>query len=316
MQSPLRGIVPPMITPMASHDALDVAGCERLVEHIVTGGVHGLFILGTTGEGPSLDLQTASQLIELTVKQVNGRVPVLVGITHNCLNNSIQLAQASADAGADAVVASSPHYFQIGQPELLDYLHQLVTEVPLPLVLYNMPGLTNVNFEPDTVKQMLDYDNIIGIKDSSGDIQCAVDYLEIAKQRPDWTVMTGPEEILAQALNLGIMGGVCGGANLFPQLFADLYEAHQTGDTAKVQTCHEDLLQVGKHLYGIGQFGSSYIKGIKTALSCLGICDDQMALPLRGFGDEQRNIIRQRLEQLGQLQSPGIQAVLAQNSTA
>ena len=118
----------------------------------------GLFILGTTGEGPSLDLETSRQLVYVSVKQVAGRVPVLVGITDNCLARSIELAHACADLGADAVVASSPHYFQIGQPELLDYLHQLAAETPLPLVLYNMPGLTGVSFEVETLKPMLDYE--------------------------------------------------------------------------------------------------------------------------------------------------------------
>ncbi|NOY40958.1 MAG: dihydrodipicolinate synthase family protein [Planctomycetes bacterium] len=311
MQTPLRGIVPPMITPMASHDTLDVVGCERLVEHIVSGGVHGLFVLGSTGEGPSLSLELSRQLIETTVKQVNGRVPVLVGITDTCLQDSIRLAQAAADAGADAVVASAPYYFQIAQPELLDYLRQLVADLPLPLVLYNMPGLTKVSFDIETVRQMLDYDNVIGLKDSSGDIRCAAEYVEVASQRPDWTVMTGPEEILVEALKLGVMGGVCGGANLFPRLFVDLFEAHQRGDSAQVQAYHEDLLRFGKLLYGIGQHGSSYIKGTKTALACLGICEDQMALPLHGFGEEERTVVRQRLEQLGQLKSAGIQTVLA-----
>ena len=157
---------------------------------------------------------------------------------------------------------------------------------------------------------------VIGIKDSSGEISCAVDYVELAKQRPDWTVMTGPEEILAEALSLGVVSGVCGGANIFPQLFADLFAAHQAGDSAKVLTCHEDLLQIGKHLYGIGKYGSSYIKGIKTALSCLGICDDQMALPLHGFGEAQRAAVRKQLEQLGELKSDGIQAVMSQYSPA
>ena len=316
MQKPLRGIVPPMVTPIASHDQLDVAGSERLAEHIVSGGVHGLFILGTTGEGPSLDLETSKQLVEVTVKQVDGRVPVLVGITGNCLSDSVRLAQVSADAGADAVVASAPNYFNIAQPELLDYLNKLVEATPLPLVLYNMPGLTGITFEADTVKQMLQHDKVIGIKDSSGQIPQAEEYVKIAAERPDWTVMTGPEEILAEALSLGVMGGVCGGANLFPRLFADLYEAHEKNDTATVQACHKDLLQIGQHLYGIGQYSSSYIKGIKSALSCLGICDDQLASPLHGFGDAQRETIRQQLAELSQVESSGMRNVLAELSNA
>ena len=160
-----------MITPLLDDNTLDLAGLERLVEHLLAGGVHGIFILGTTGEGPSLSQALRRQTIEATVRQVAGRIPVLVGITDTSIVESVYLAQFAADAGANAVVSSAPHYFRIAQPELLDYFQQLVKNLPLPLVLYNMPTLTKVNFELETVTQMLSWENVIGIKDSSGDLE-------------------------------------------------------------------------------------------------------------------------------------------------
>jgi len=311
---PLRGIIPPMVTPLLDDDTLDLAGLERLIDHLVAGGIHGIFILGTTGEGPSLSHRLQRQMIRATVGKVAQRVPVLVGITDTSVVESIRLAQFAADVGAFAVVSSAPHYFRIAQPELYAYFHQLVKKLPLPLVLYNMPNLTKVNFEPDTITRMLSWDNVIGIKDSSGDMEYATRLIRLISQRPDWTLMTGPEELLADSLRAGVMGGVCGGANLFPRLYVDLYEADRRNDLQRVRSLHEDVLQISQLLYSIGRHDSAVIKGIKCALSCLKICNDHMAPPLGGFQKAERRIVRQRLERIGQLHAEGIRAVMADYS--
>ncbi len=306
----LRAIIPPLVTPLLSREELDSSGLERLVEHVLAGGVHGLFILGTTGEGPSLSHHLRRELITATLRLVAGRVPVLVGVTDTCLVDSIELAKFSAKAGASAVVTSAPHYFQLAQPELLDYLEELLNDLPLPLVLYNMPSLTKVGFAPETVEKMLSHEKVIGIKDSSGDIEYATSLLKRIPKGPDWSLMTGPEEILADALRAGVSGGVCGGANLFPRLYVDLYEADQKGDLQKVQALHEDVLQISRLLYSIGCHESAFIKGIKCALSCLGICSDYMAPPLHQFQKPERRIVQQRLQQIGQLEAEGIRTVM------
>ena len=118
MNAPLTGIVPPMITPLSGRDQLDVAGLERLIERILAGGVNGLFILGTTGEGPSLSYRLRRELIERVSRQVNGRVPILVGATDTAFVESVNVAKIAADAGAAAVVVAPPYYLPEGQPEL------------------------------------------------------------------------------------------------------------------------------------------------------------------------------------------------------
>jgi 4-hydroxy-tetrahydrodipicolinate synthase len=240
----------------------------------------------------------------------------LVGVTDTCLSDTLSIAEIAADLGANAVVASAPCYFQIAQPELLDYFRKLIAELPLPLVLYNMPGLTKVSFEPGTVRQMLEYENVIGMKDSSGDLNVAAEYVKVVAERSDWTLMTGPEELLAEALQIGVMGGVCGGANLFPRLFVDLFEAAVRKDAEQVELHHNAVLHLGKNLYQIGHYSSAYMKGIKCALSCLGICEDHMALPLNRFAEQERLVVKQKMEQLRQLEVPGVQSVLAGYSNA
>src|ERR1700678_3507546 len=136
----LNGIIPPMITPLLGRDELDVAGLERLVEHILAGGVSGLFILGTTGEGPSLSYRLRRELIERVCKEVARRMPGLAGITDTAFTESLNIARAAADCGADAVVVAPPYYLPEAQPELQEYLDHLVPELPLPLYIYNMPA--------------------------------------------------------------------------------------------------------------------------------------------------------------------------------
>ena len=199
-----------MITPLRSRDELDIAGLERLIEHILAGGVSGLFILGTTGEGPSLSYRLRGELIERVCRQVNRRVPILVGITDTAFVESVDIGRRAANYGADALVVAPPYYLPEAQPELQEYIDHLVPELPLPLYLYNMPALTKVHFELDTVRRALDNPRIIGFKDSSGDLNYFKQVAELIKQRPDWPLLIGPEEKLFEALQLGGHGGVSG----------------------------------------------------------------------------------------------------------
>ncbi|HEU5124192.1 MAG TPA: dihydrodipicolinate synthase family protein [Verrucomicrobiae bacterium] len=298
MNAPLTGIVPPMITPLSGRDQLDVAGLERLIERILAGGVNGLFILGTTGEGPSLSYRLRRELIERVSRQVNGRVPILVGATDTAFVESVNVAKIAADAGAAAVVVAPPYYLPEGQPELQEYLDHLAAELPLPMFLYNMPALTKVPFELETVRRALDNPRIIGLKDSSGNMIYFHQALGILKQRPDWPLLIGPEEMLFDAVLAGGHGGVSGGANLFPKLYVKLFEVARAGDLNRAKELHQIILRVSGSLYRIGRHPSSIIKGIKCALACLGVCDDFLAEPFRRFRPEERALVESRLTEL------------------
>jgi dihydrodipicolinate synthase/N-acetylneuraminate lyase len=294
----LQGIVPPMVTPLCARDDLDVPGLEKLIEHILAGGVSGLFILGTTGEGPSLSYRLRREVIERVCKQVGRCVPVLVNVTDTAFMESVDLARFAAGQGADAVVAAPPYYMPEAQPELLEYLDHLVPELPLPLYLYNMPSLTKVSYELDTLRRAMDNPRIIGLKDSSGSMEYFCHAIELAKQRPDWPVLIGPEERLAEATLAGGHGGVNGGANIFPRLYVELFKAARAGDKKRTGELHEKVVRVSEGLYRIGRHSSAIIKGIKCALSVLGICDDFMAEPFHRFRSEERALVEQRVREL------------------
>ena len=277
-----------MITPLRGCDELDLAGLERLIEHILDAGVGGLFILGTTGEGPSLSYHLRRELVERTCRQVRGRVPLLVGISDSAFVESISLARHAASAGADALVLAPPYYFAEGQPELQEYLDHLVAELPLPLILYNAPRNTKVQYEMETLRRAMDNPKIVGLKDSSGNMSYFRQAVGLLKHRSDWSLLVGPEELLAEAVLAGGHGGVPGGANLFPRLYVQLCAAARAGDIPRSRQLHAQVLEISNSLYKIGHHASAVIKGIKCALACLGICDDFMAEPFHRFRAEER----------------------------
>ena len=154
MQLPLRGIIPPLITPLNNYDELDVQGIQNLIEHLISGGVHGLFILGTNGEAPSLSYKLRKDFIKRTCELVNRRVPVLVGISDTSFAGSLEISDYSKAFGADAVVVAPPYYFPVAQKELLNYFEALTDRLELPFLLYNMPSHTKVNLTIETVKKV------------------------------------------------------------------------------------------------------------------------------------------------------------------
>lgn len=301
LTSPLRGIIPPMATPLRDRDALDEQGLERLIDHIIGGGVHGLFILGTTGEGPSLGFELQRELIQQTCEHVSGRVPVLVGITHSSLSESIYLTKLAAHAGAQAVVASTPFYYSVNQADLALYFERLADASPLPVFLYNMPVHTKLVFEPETVQRLLGHPRIVGLKDSSGQMVYFHEVRRVAAVREDFSLLIGPEQLLAETVLLGGHGGVSGGANVFPRLYVDLYNAAAEGNLERTRMLHERVMHVASKLYTVGKDNTRWINGIKCALSCLGICNDRPAEPLQPLSPEQHKEMQRNLESLRSL---------------
>jgi 4-hydroxy-tetrahydrodipicolinate synthase len=282
-----------MITPLIGPDTLDVEGTERLIEHILDGGVHGIFILGTTGEAPSLSYRLRSELIDRTCKQVAGRVPVLVGITDASMAEMKRVASYAADAGANALVVAAPFYYPIEELDLLAFLNAVVPQLPLPTFLYNMPTHTKINFSPALIRKALDLPNVVGLKDSAPGASCfhAVRNL-VQSEKPDFSLLIGPEELMSSCVQLGAHGGVCGGANLFPKLFVDLYTASSSNDRARVVDLQAMVMRLAQTVYAsAGGGGYASIRAIKRGLSHLKICSDRVALPLRNLSaDEAMNV--------------------------
>jgi dihydrodipicolinate synthase/N-acetylneuraminate lyase len=302
MQQALRGLITPLATPLLPSDrtepSLDVAGLERLIEHVISGGVTGLFLLGSTGEFASLGREMRQDIIRRTCKQVSRRVLVLAGISDTAISETTMLADTAVEAGADAVVLAAPYYFQHSQDDLLRYLEMVTGRLSLPLFLYNIPSLTKTSFEPDTVRRASDLRGVIGLKDSTGDVKYLEQTLELLRDRPEFSILIGPEEMLLECMKRGAHGGVCGGSNLNPALFVDLYNAIVRGDTNCAETLQDRVRQMSRALYRVGSPGGSYLRGIKAALALAGICHPEPAPPFAPFSEDEYALLEKGYREL------------------
>lgn len=298
MKTTLRGIVPPLVTPLLDNNTLDIQGLERLIEHVIAGGVHGIFILGTTGEAQSLSFNLRCEMIKQSAKILKNRLPLLVGISDTSLVDSVSLADLAAECGADAVVSAPPYYFATGQAELAEFYEQLIPQLKLPIYLYNMPTHTKVSFAPSTIRRIAENPKVIGFKDSSASGGYFQSVMYEMRDRPEFSIFVGPEEMMAEVVLMGAHGGVNGGANMFPKLYVELYNAAVAKDVNKVRELHAKVMQISSTIYTVGSYGSSYLKGVKAGLSVLGICNDFLAAPFKKFDEAHKEKIRLAIENL------------------
>jgi 4-hydroxy-tetrahydrodipicolinate synthase len=289
--------VTPLITPLSDRDTLDVAGLERLVEHVLTGGVHGLFLLGTTGEAAALSAPLHRDLVRHAMRFAAGRVPILVGVSDNSVVESLRLTQEVADLGATAIVLTTPSYLPVEQAEISRYIRLFDRESPLPIMLYNMPRLTSHWFAVETIREAMQLENVIGLKDSSGDMSYFAEVRNLLVERPDWSLFTGPETLLADAVKLGAHGCVGGGSNVWPQLLVDIYNAAVRHNDQRVAFLQQLLLEMGE-IYQVGTYATGVIRGIKCALELLGICSGRMADPFAPCDASQREVVEDELRKL------------------
>jgi dihydrodipicolinate synthase/N-acetylneuraminate lyase len=308
LKKPIQGVIAPLVTPLRDNITLDETGLEALIEHVLAGGVHGVFLLGSSGEAPNLSYPLRRELVERAIRQIGERVPVLVGITDTSFAGSLEMAGTAEKAGAGAVVLAPPYYVAPGQKDLLAYIERLAAELSLPCFLYNMPSLTKVSMSIDTVLRAAEISGIAGIKDSSGDMLYFHRLLDAFAGRPDFPVMMGPEELLGQAVLAGAAGGVSGGSNIHPRLLVDLYEAARADDAARVRELQKSLMRLRNGIYDADEESGYYLKGVKTALAFLGICNDFMAEPFTRLNENGRKSVERTLIELGLLAAPVVES--------
>jgi 4-hydroxy-tetrahydrodipicolinate synthase len=284
-----------MVTPLDQDLNLDQEGLERLVEHLLAGGVHGIFILGTTGEAPNLPYSVRAELIQRTCKLVGSRVPIIVGITDTSYQDALRMAATAYASGALAVVAAPPYYFQVGQADLLHYFKRMASDSPLPLFLYNAPLNTRLWIDVPTAVEAAAEPNIVGLKDSGLNMGYFHAVREGVRSRPDFSLLVGPDDLLAEAVLLGAHGGMAGGSNVNPRLFVDLYEAAVANNMNRVATLHQQAIQFDNAVYRATEDPHNPLRALKAALSIMGICGEAMTPPLRPISTRERETIAQYL---------------------
>ena len=210
-----------------------------------------------------------------------------------------ELCELAARAIIDRARQAEALVYAVSEPQSDATVRALADALPLPLFLYNMPSHVKVFLEPATVKALADHPNIVGLKDSSANMTYFQTLLYHLGDREDFALYVGPEELTGESVVMGADGGVNGGANIFPELYVEMYDAAAAHDIARVRRLQHRIMQISTSLYTVGKYGSSYLKGVKCALSLLGICDDYLSYPYRKFRTEERDRIRQALGALG-----------------
>jgi 4-hydroxy-tetrahydrodipicolinate synthase len=288
-----HGIITAVVTPLKDQRTLDREGLERLIEHLIAGGVHGLFPLGTTGEAPALPATVRDEVIELTCRQVAGRVPVVVGVTDSSLVEATRLARKARELGADAIATAPPFYYPLAQDDILHYFERLLELAEMPLLLYNAPGNTHHVIGVETVRRAAEVEGIIGLKDSGMNMSYFHEVRACLRGRTDFSLLVGPEELLAECVLLGGHGSMAAGSNIHPRLFVDLYEASVANDMPRVLRLHDEVMAFGKAVY----HGENPLRGLKRGLEILGICGSLLTEPLPPYSDEETATLEEYLEQ-------------------
>jgi len=290
----LQGIIPPIVTPLTRPETLDITSLRRLIEHVVMGGVHGVFVLGSTGESPSLSMDLRRSVIAQTCAGVFGRVWVLVNVSDTAMTHSVALAKCAYDNGASAVAFSPPCYFPLSPQDVLRNARTFCEQSPLPVFLYNVPQYAHNEFAPEAVRELASLPNVAGLKNSNGSLEYFRTVHDAVSHRSDFSVFVGNEEILLPALRAGAHGGVCGGANLFPELYVRLYEAATNGRDSEAEALHELVVRVSEAVYRVGPVESSYLRGLKSALSFLKLINDVLAEPFQPLNESERAELQAR----------------------
>lgn len=290
----LQGVIVPLITPLNPDESLDEKGLERLVEHVIGGGVAGIFLLGSSGEGPSLPIRVKERLVAAVCAQVGGRVPVLVGVLGIGTTQTIEQAQRLIRWGGDAIVVTAPYYFAHTQDEIACHVAAVARAVPVPLVIYNIPQMVKTTIELETLGRLADLPGVIGVKDSQGDMIRFQETLRL--QREGFSVYQGAEGLAALSIVRGARGAVPGLANVAPRLCCDLVVAAREGDFVRAWALQERLMTLWK-LHSRSQ----WLPCLKAAVSLLGICGPTATAPFRPLNEGQVAAVRRDLEAAGVL---------------
>lgn len=247
----LSGVIPPMLTPLTTEGEIDVPAVGRLVNHMIDGGVDGIFALGSTGEGAWLTFEQERVLVEATIAATAGRVPVLVGVLEPSTVKTIEIVEKWAGYAIDALVVTTPYYFGTDDDTNTWHFRQVAAATDFPIVVYNIPPMTHNVLTPAVVSRLLDVPNIVGIKDSAGDWEAFTAFMAMREQRPDFRVFQGNERMATQSLLAGADGIVPGLGNLVPQLFATIYDAASAGNGDAAKDA-QDTVDALWHLHGHG----------------------------------------------------------------
>lgn len=268
-----------LITPFLDDETIDKNGLVKVINHVVEGGVEYVVSMGTTGESVTLSEQERFEIIELTVKTVNKRVPVVAGFGGNNTQEIIRSIKKFSFDGVDAILINSPYYNKPSQEGIYQHYMAIDAISPLPIIIYNVPGRTSSNIEAETTVQLAANSNhIIGIKEASGNfMQC----MKIIRDAPEnFLVISGDDPVTLPFIATGMVGVISVIANAYPKKFSDMVRLCMNNDFASAKKPHLDLIEITELIFKEGSPA-----GVKCAMKQLGICGEKVRLPLWKVSD-------------------------------
>ncbi|MBM6961372.1 4-hydroxy-tetrahydrodipicolinate synthase [Bacteroides caecigallinarum] len=270
----LKGMGVALITPFKEDGSVDYNSLLRLVEYQVQNGIDFLCVLGTTAETPTLTAEEKRKIKSLVIERVNGRVPILLGVGSNCTQTVIDTIKNDDMTGVDALLIAVPYYNKPSQEGIYQHYKAIAQSTKLPIVLYNVPGRTGVNMTAATTLRLAhDFDNIVAIKEASGDIS-QMD--EIIKKKPEnFDVISGDDGITFPLITLGAVGVISVIGNAFPREFSRMTRLALAGDYSSALTIHHQFTELFKLLFVDGNPA-----GVKAMLSMMGMIENKLRLPL------------------------------------
>ena len=293
-----EGIFTPTVTPLDEKERVDEAGFIRQLNRLIENGVHGIYLLGSSGEFTTLTNAERERALDIATKTVAGRIPIICCVMDTSTQRVIQNIQLVEQYDVEAVAATPGYYYpSTDDADIIQFYQEVAASTELPVLIYNIPSTVKTAIKPHIVVQLADdCDNIIGIKDSSGDWANSINLIALLGEREDFTIMLGSHFALAAALLFGADGGVISIANVAPKESVALYNAAKARDLDEVNRLQNWMIQLSKmYTYGQG------VSGMKACLEILGVCNDYTTSPLLPLDDTAKAELRVLLTELGLL---------------
>lgn len=282
-------VVTAMVTPFDRQGEIDYSATKNLIEHLIANGTESVVVAGTTGESPTLSKEEKIELFRFVVREVNGRIPVIAGAGSNNTRESIALTKEAENCGVDAIMLVAPYYNKPPQEGLYQHFKVIAEATSLPIMVYNIPGRTSVNIDVDTIVRLSEIDNIVCVKEASGDLDAMAEI--IGRTDDDFVLYSGDDSLTLPVLAIGGVGIVSVAAHIVGNEMQEMIHAFKSGNVAEAGAIHRELVPTFKAL-----FSAPSPTPLKAALSMKGIQVGEVRLPLLPLDDEQVLELKRQLQ--------------------
>ena len=291
LNNPPSGIIPAMVTPLTADEQINEKSLRRLTNHLIDGKVHGVFAVGSQGEFWALTPEEKQRVWEIVVDEARGRVPVYAGTVGVTTRETIALTRLAEKAGIDAVSILTPYFIGPNDDQLFDHYKAVAESTSLPILVYTNPARTNVKISPGLLARLAQVKGIVGIKDSSGDLELTAEYIRVVPA--GFSVLMGRDTLIYAGLSYGTRGGIAATANVKPALVASIYDKYMAGDLPGALQAQRELAPL-RLAFAWGTFPVV----IKEALNLMGMDVGPCRGPVGPLTADQRERLKKVLQEM------------------